>query len=302
MSLPDTPHYRGLTFKLSPILNNLDHEKTVTAYLVSGHLQNGIIQLNLESDDRLNTLITFLKRSFKRGIGLIMSKASGQEQVGGIYSAKEDKLVVDVANMLDLAVGKYMSEHPEELQNVEARRRHRNIATKIFVEIFYEVCTGSDGGLTTAFLSKELRALAAQIPKEEPVSEETQKRLDVLRVEFEALLKKKDNQIHKLKAQISPIEQLLGQIKRAEVSLNKLSSDNRTLLARSQEQRKENEELKLKIEESAVDTSRFQLARNRIFLKEAHSEIEELKALLAREKAKNTSEAKKSPSSPSVST
>jgi len=286
MSLSHTPHFRGLTFTLSPVLNNPDHKQTVSGHHVSEHLKNGITQLNLESDDRLNTLISILKRSFKRAITLILSKPS-DSQAGGTYSPKEDIILTDVANMLDLAVGKYLSEHLEELQNVEARRRHRSIAAKIFVEIFYEVCTGSDGGFSTAFLSKEMRMLVAQVPQEKPVSKETQKALDALRLEFEALLKKKDDEIHKLTARNLRTEQLRRSNAHAQDSIKSLRSKNLELLETLKSKNKEIDQLESEVDVFGMIMMRGQVARAQSALKEANSKIDELKESLAREKSKD---------------
>ncbi|GAB7327008.1 hypothetical protein MBLNU13_g10951t1 [Cladosporium sp. NU13] len=286
MSLAYTPHFRGLTFELSLHLNHLDHKKMALAWLESGHLQNGITLLNLKSDDRLKTLISILKRGFKRGIKIILSKSSGS-QADGVYTVKEDKLIVDVANMLDLAVGKYMSDHPEEVQKPEVRDRHLKIAAKIFVEIFYEVSTGSDGGFTTAFLSNDLLALAVQVPQEKPASKETQRALDALTLEFEALLKKKDDEIRKLRAETSPIEQLRRANANAEESIKDLTSRNRSLADSLKSKNKEIEKLESQVDEAGKNTMRAQVARAQSALKEAKSEIYELKESLAREKGKN---------------
>lgn len=272
MSLSNTPHFQGFTFKLSPILNNPDHKNTVMAWFQSGHLQNGITQLKLESDDKFHTLILVLQRGFIRGIKIVSDKPSGFP-LGGTYTAKEKELVMDIANMLTLAVGKYMSEHPEEVQSAEARGRHLDIAAMIFVEIFYEVSTGSDGGFTTAFLSNVLLALAVQTPQEQPASNETQNALDALTLKLESLLKTKDNQIHKLRAEMLPTQQLTTSLKRAQVAVGKLDKENRALKTRLQDKNKEIEKLELKIEESGVDTLRVELARTR--------------KSLANEKAKN---------------
>lgn len=256
MSLSNTPHFQGFTFKLSPILNNPDHKSTVMAWFKSGLLQSGITQLKLEDDDKFDTLILIFKRGFIRGIKIVSGKPSGFP-LGGTYTAKEKELVVDVANMLTLAVGKYMLDHPEEVQKPQVRDRHLDIAAKIAVS------TGSDGGFTTAFLSNALLALAVQTPQEQPASNETQNALDALTLKLEALLKTKDNQIHKLRAQRIPTQQLTTSLKSAQVAIGKLEKENRTLRTRLQDQNKEIEKLELKIEESDVDTLRVELARAR---------------------------------------
>ena len=161
----------------------------------------------------------------------------------------------------------------DEVQSAEACGRHLDIAAKIFVEIFYEVSTGSDGGFTTAFLSNVLLALAVQTPQEQPASNETQNALDALTLKLESLLKTKDNQIHKLRAEMLPTQQLTKSLKRAQVAVGKLDKENRALKTRLQDQNKEIEKLELKIEESGVDTLRVELARAR--------------KSLANEKAKN---------------
>lgn len=232
MSLAHTAHFAGVNFKLSLKLNDPRYKQRVYDFFESKHLQNGISQLNLESDDRLNTLIKVLQRGWKRGIRIIMRPVSSAQQFRGIYNAKEAKMVMDVANMLALVAGKEQSEYPQEDQNKDLSTRLLNTAIVIFVEIFHEVCTGSDGGFSKSFLSKDLLALVAQTPQQEPVSKETREELDDLRFEFEGMLKKKDDEVHKLKAQNLVFEQLRGANTLAEKTIRGLTTEKRTLMDR----------------------------------------------------------------------
>ena len=61
--------------------------RRVSAHLEYGHMQWGIAKLNLESGDRLVTLIKVLKRDWNKGLARIWSKSSPKSVTGDSLSA-----------------------------------------------------------------------------------------------------------------------------------------------------------------------------------------------------------------------
>ena len=146
------------------------------------------------------------------------------------FAAKEDEIIMEVANVLYFAVNEYEDHHPPGFINEKVRKRYRHTATVIFVEIFHEVWTGPEGAFSRAFLSTTMRQLVAHTIQEMRAREETHSELDDLRIELKAMLKEKDDQTHSLRADKRATVQVRRELATAQASIRRLETKNRELV------------------------------------------------------------------------